>query len=146
MKNIKCKYCGSEFITFQDICPVCGKKLSNKPKVMVKRIVIIIIVSFFFSIILNHSNTSSNNMSSHEIVKNSSWDSSVWQVKSWLKKAVKDPSSLEFIEWSSVFDENDGGFSVIVSYRAKNSFGGYVVERKKFFLNSSGRVKYYIEY
>ena len=78
---------------------------------------------------------------SHEVVKNSEWDASVSQVKKWLKANLKDPGSLEFIEWSPVSKRDGGGFMVRVKYRAKNSFGGYVVNNKVFFLNSAGTVK-----
>lgn len=59
---------------------------------------------------------------------------------------LKDPSSIEYIEWSNVNDEEDGSFSVRVKYRAKNSFGGYSIENKIFYLNSSGTVTYYVDY
>jgi hypothetical protein len=73
-----------------------------------------------------------------EVVTNSSWDGSVYQVESWLKDNVKDPDSLEFIEWSPVSKTKDGGFMVRAKFRAKNSFGGYVIENKLFFLDSTG--------
>ena len=63
--------------------------------------------------------------------ENSSWDAAVAPVVSWLKSNLKDPKSLEFIEWSPVTKINlDGEYywAVRVKYRAKNSFGGYVVE------------------
>jgi len=83
---------------------------------------------------------SSTSSSSEAIVKNSAWDGSVAQVKSWLNNNLKDPGSLEFIEWSPVQKNQDGGFLVRVKYRAKNSFGGYVIENKVFFLSSDGSV------
>ena len=73
-------------------------------------------------------------------VKNSAWDGSVSQVKSWLKDNLKDPDSLDFIEWSTVSKTSTGGCMVRVKYRAKNSFGGYVVDNKVFFLSSGGTV------
>ena len=72
-------------------------------------------------------------------VRNSDWDGSVAQVKSWLKSNVKDPSSLEFIDWSPV-TETENGYLVRVKYRAKNSFGAFVVEEKLFVLDSSGSI------
>ena len=73
------------------------------------------------------------------IVKNSEWDGSVSQVKSYIKANAKDPKSLKFISWSPV-TETDNGFLVRVKYRAKNSFGALVVEEKLFLLNSSGTI------
>jgi len=92
------------------------------------------------------SRRTSNAPTSRAVVKNSGWDGSVSQVKSWLTSNLKDPGSLEFIEWSSVQKTNDGGFMVRVKYRAKNSFGGYVVENKIFYLNATGSVTNTIGY
>lgn len=74
-----------------------------------------------------------------EIVSNSPWNGSVYQVEEWLKANLKDPGSLEIIEWRKV--ARDGSSYVVsVKYRAKNSFGGYVVDDKLFFLDTAGRV------
>lgn len=75
-----------------------------------------------------------------EMVRNSGWDGSVLQVRQFLKESVKDPSSLEFIEWGPVRKTTDGSFLVRAKYRAKNSFGGYVVENNVFRLSPSGEV------
>lgn len=75
-----------------------------------------------------------------EVVYNSSWDGAVSQVNSWLRSNLKDPHSLEYIDWSPVAKRDEGGFMVRVKYRAKNSFGGYVVDDKVFVLDSSGAV------
>ncbi len=72
-------------------------------------------------------------------VVQSAWDGSVSQVKQWLMDNAKDPDSLQFIEWSPV-ETLPSGFAVRVKYRAKNSFGGYVVENKLFIMDSSGVV------
>ena len=72
-------------------------------------------------------------------VENSSWDASVYQVKSYLKKTLKDPKSVEYIEWSKVVETYDG-YKVRCKYRAKNSFGGFVIKNTVFFLNLNGDV------
>ena len=72
-------------------------------------------------------------------VSNSAYDGSVQSVRSYLKKTLKDPDSYQSIEWSSVQKEGDGYF-VRHKYRAKNSFGGYVIENKIFYLDSYGNV------
>jgi hypothetical protein len=74
-------------------------------------------------------------------VQNSNWDGSVWQVESWLKHNLKDPDSYDAIEWSPVIKSADGGFVVRVKYRAKNSFGGFVIENRIFILDSQGTVQ-----
>ncbi len=79
-----------------------------------------------------------------ETVSNSAFDASVWQVKHYLKKHyLKDPRSYESIEWSPVHpNEINGnvGYWVRHKFRAKNSFGGYVVENKIFHLDREGNV------
>ena len=65
--------------------------------------------------------------------KNSVWDAAIKPVVDYLKANLKDPDSLEFIEWSQVILQEVQGkkyWAVRVKYRAKNSFGGYVVEEK----------------
>ena len=89
---------------------------------------------------------SSSTNETQEVVYNSSWDSSVRQVKDYLKKNLKDPNSYESIEWSNVIKQSDGSFIVRHKYRAKNSFGGYVVENKVFALDQNGNVIGSIDY
>lgn len=75
---------------------------------------------------------------------NSSWDAAVAPVVSFLKVNLKDPKSVEYIEWSPVtLLELDGQFfwGVRCKYRAKNSFGGYVIEEKVFLIQHDKVVK-----
>lgn len=72
-------------------------------------------------------------------VENSAWDGSVSQVKKYLKSNLKDPDSYESIEWGNVV-ETDNGYMVRHKYRAKNSFGGYMVENNVFYLDFQGNV------
>ena len=74
------------------------------------------------------------------VVTNSGWDGSVHQVESYLKRNLKDPASFEAIEWSQVARDTDNNFVVRVKYRAKNSFGGYVIEQQMFRLDLRGEV------
>ena len=65
---------------------------------------------------------------------------SVQQVVSYLKKEyLIDPLSYQPIEWSPVQQVNDG-YWVRHQYRARNSFGGYVVMDQVFHLNMDGKV------
>ena len=72
-------------------------------------------------------------------VMNSPWDGSVYQVKKYLKQSLKDPNSYESIDWSEV-QKNGDCYIVRHKYRAKNSFGGYVIENTIFTLDSQGNV------
>lgn len=73
------------------------------------------------------------------VIRNSEWDGSVYQVERWLKNNLKDPDSFEAIAWGKV-ERTTNGYSVWCRYRAKNSFGGYVVEAQKFTINDDGVV------
>jgi len=77
-------------------------------------------------------------------VFNSSWDASVHQVERYLKKEyLIDPKSYESIEWSQVNSAPNNSYYkywVRHKYRAKNSFGGYVVENKIFYMDGQGNV------
>lgn len=72
-------------------------------------------------------------------VENSAWDGSVSQVKKYLRNTLKDPDSYKSIEWGNVVETKDG-YMVRHKYRAKNSFGSYVVENNVFYLGVSGNV------
>lgn len=74
-----------------------------------------------------------------EIVSNSGWDGSVYQVEHWLKQSLKDPESFQAIEWGAV-TKTESGFMVRCKYRAKNSFGGSIVSSQMFILDATGKV------
>jgi hypothetical protein len=73
------------------------------------------------------------------VVVNRGGDGSVSQVERHLMGALKDPDSLVVEQWGKV-ERTCDGYGVIVKYRAKNSFGGYVRETKVYFLDRQGRV------
>lgn len=68
-------------------------------------------------------------------IANSEWDGSVSQVKDWMRENLKDPDSVQYISWGKVENGPDGTKSVVVKYRAKNSFGGYDIETTAFSLD-----------
>lgn len=73
-------------------------------------------------------------------VENSGWDGSVLQVKQYLKRTLKDPDSYQSIQWGKVHELNNGTYEVWHKFRAKNSFGGYVVSWMSFILDADGNV------
>lgn len=75
-----------------------------------------------------------------EPIYNSEYDRSVFEVEQYLKENLKDPKSFEAITWGDVQKISPTKYLVYCKYRAKNSFGGYVVEGKTFYLNSNGQV------
>lgn len=99
----------------------------------------IIMIIFFWGFIGSEECSSSGQ--NEEIVCNSGFDASVWQEKNYLKKEyLLDPRSYEGIEWGAVNKKDNGGYWVRHKYRAKNRFGGYVIENKVFHLDASGKV------
>lgn len=60
-------------------------------------------------------------------------------VERYLQMTLKDPDSYKGIEWSPIA-KNCDGYSVRHKYRAKNSFGGYVIDETVFMLNPDGIV------
>jgi len=94
----------------------------------------------------NSGSNCSRSSSSSSKVQNSPYDASVHQVKSYLKRTLKDPGSYEKIEWGPVVEASGNeGYKYMVrhKYRAKNSYGGYVVEHQIFYLDSQGNVLWY---
>mgnify|MGYP000887312634 CR=1 FL=1 len=150
--RVNCPYCKAVISKFSKTCKYCKKEIleedmneeirkTNKSSTIIGIGCFVIIVIFVIWIASSGycSEGSSSSSYSSKTVKNSSWDGSVYQVKDWLRKNLKDPGSLEFIEWGKVV-ETSSGYSVKVKYRAKNSSGGYVIEEKIFTLDHSGNV------
>ena len=146
-----CSYCQAKTVATAKFCPSCGKKLPSPAEAaLIQRAqqsanngctigcLSIIGLVTLMSILTPKNNDSDTGNGA--VVQSSPWDASVRQVDDWLKNSVKDPDSLQYIEWSPVSQQANGEFMVRVKYRAKNSFGGYVVENKLFFLSSSGTV------
>lgn len=74
-------------------------------------------------------------------IKNSAWDSSVAEVKTYLNNNLKDRRSIEYIEWSPVAKHPSlPQYVVRCKFRAKNSLGAYVLANKVFRLNCDGEV------
>jgi len=104
-------------------------------------IIIALVLGIYAAMSGDSKKTNSDNT---EIVSNSAFDASVYQVERYLKREyLKDPDSYEGIEWSKVQKDNSNSlyrYYVRHKYRAKNGFGGYAVEEKVFYLDQSGNV------
>ena len=92
--------------------------------------------------------TEKESASSHkEAVFNNELDASVYQVEDYLKNEyLNDANSYQPITWSAVFKLNNTkevgfpSYQVRHKYRAKNGFGGYVIEEKLFKLDYQGNI------
>ena len=98
---------------------------------------------FVILIIIGNISKNNNNTESNTNVQNSYLDASVSQVERYLKANLSDADSYESMEWSAVNEMSGNGeykYWVRHKYRAKNSYGGYVIENKIFYLDSNGNV------
>ena len=77
--------------------------------------------------------------------QNSAWDGSVSQVKDYLRKVLNDPYSVKYEEWSPV-SKTATGFAVRCKYRAKNSFGAYILAHQIFDMDTNGNVTGYTDW
>ena len=110
----KCKECDHEVSSKAVKCPNCGAPLKRKGMgcgaLILFGFLIAMFVGFIGSIIDDDKpkKTKSTSTSKQapkkptEIVSNSGWDASVYQVERYLKDNLKDPKSYEAIEWSKV--------------------------------------------
>ena len=94
------------------------------------------------------SSDSSTYREPREAVYNSS-DGSVYEVKEFLKKNLRDPDSYQSITWYNVIKKNgpdtasNGATYLYIvkhKYRAKNAFGGYMIADDYFYLDAQGNV------
>lgn len=68
-------------------------------------------------------------------------DGSVLWVERYLKQHyLKDPDSYQSIDWGRVQKTDDGKLQVRHKFRARNSFGGYVVDDMIFTFSEQGNI------
>lgn len=133
MALIQCKECGTKISSSAKACPLCGKELlRNKQFGCGTIIVIIIFASFIYSQFSEKTTPTKASQSPQDPRKVtiekafSPWDGSHRQLESYIKKNLKDPDSYQHIE--TRYADNGNTITVTTKYRAKNSFGGYVIE------------------
>jgi len=146
--------CGHEVSSSANACPQCGAPVKkSKMKAQFKPgclgWVVILFILFAVAGSMNDKNDKNNQTKTvrktQDVKKvcssyNSPWDGSVSSVKIYLEKMLRDPDSFDAIEWSPISELGDGRCIVRCKYRAKNSFGGYVIENRIFYLDKDGNV------
>lgn len=75
----------------------------------------------------------------HAPVEASRWDGEVYQVRRYIESHMKDPDSFDAINWTRLV-RGCGSYTVGVTYRGKNSFGGYAVAQEIFTIDAAGMV------
>jgi hypothetical protein len=107
-------------------------------------LLIIVVVAIIIGYYSFENNNGEDSESQKEVVHNSSFDASVFQVERYLKKEyLKDPDSYQSISWSAVQQVNNNSqykYYVRHKFRAKNGFGGYAIEEMIFYLDEQGFV------
>ena len=97
-------------------------------------VIVLLFILFIFNLFSSKKDNSS--VPSPQVsTEDREWAGVVLKVKTWLNANLKDPGSLEFIDFSPLAKTEVGTTMIRVKYRAKNSFGGYEVENKVFLLN-----------
>lgn len=144
-QRVFCPYCGSNLqvpdalINEKELtCLRCYKSFPNplyngSEKIINKKshknfFISAAIVALLIAILANVDTTTNTNSDSYRQAA----------VRSYLKRNLKDPESYQSIDW----DMGQYGSSPYVKhrYRAKNSFGGYVIEEKTFIFNEAGNI------
>lgn len=136
MSLVKCKACGHSVSKKAEKCPNCGEPMKRKSVGCLGAVAILAVALVIGSIISTGGGSGSKEPAKPKTaaelradkIQNqfSPWDGSHRQLEAVLKKSLKDPDSYEHIE-TRFKDNGDEGIYVVMKYRAKNSFGGYVV-------------------
>lgn len=124
-----------------------GKK--SKEGLQWKILLILVGIVLFFSFVPRYgkgsSKSNSNGSKSENYVnrKGPSQTEAMAGVRVYLKRYyLKDPDSYQGISWEAfgIYNQENNTYFALHKYRAKNSYGGYVVEEKLFVLDSNGNV------
>lgn len=153
-----CPHCNKELITYDKTAePEQSRKMETKKKRIDSKTEKLIlkwscIVAFigllcYFSFVSMHGKdpSKSNGSKTENYVnrKGPSKTKAMAGVKTYLKRyCLKDPDSYQGISWEAfgIYNQENNTYFALHKYRAKNSFGGYVVEEKLFVLDSDGNV------
>lgn len=138
---IKCLSCG---YIIQNPIYIQNKK--NKERRQWIAVLICLIIVIIFNISSREYSTSSksnNKIENYENNKVLSQTKAMAGVKVYLKRHyLKEPDSYKGISWGAfgIYNKDNDTYFALHKYRAKNSYGGYVVEEKLFVLDSDGNV------
>lgn len=153
MALVRCPSCNKKISDAATSCPGCGEPRPDggwrKPSGGSVGWAFLVIVGLMVMVGRcapdNSTPTARTSNPTRETVVNSAWDGSVWQAERYIKSRLKDPESFEAIEWGKVVLVPGGTYQVRCLYRAKNSFGGYVMEQLLLELDRDGNVTSAVE-
>lgn len=137
MALVKCKECGAQISSSAKTCPQCGKERSSSNSIGCGTIIlgffIIGLIGSLFSEKNPHTSTPEKPKTAAELHQEkiesqfSAWDGSHRALERYIKDHLKDPDSYEHIK-TTYIENADKTLTIYTKYRAKNSFGGYVIE------------------
>ncbi len=137
---IKCKACGNAVSKNAPTCPQCGEPVKKERKPVgcggaIGLLVLVLIVAAIIGGERNSVGTGSSEPSKPKTAAEirqdkierqfSAWDGSHRELERWVEANLKDPDSYEHIE--TKYGDQGEYITVQMKFRAKNSFGGYVV-------------------
>lgn len=136
-KLINCKACGAKVSKNAPTCPGCGepvKKKSNEDGCWA--LIILGIFVFFIYLAMSEDGneesqiplTAAEQRAQQIESQFSAWDGAHHHLERLVKANLKDPDSYQHIK-TTYRDSGSDAILVEMHYRAKNSFGGYVVDR-----------------
>lgn len=133
MALIKCPECGTEVSSAADKCPKCGYPIKKKKSGCLSWWgAIMFLAAIIFAVYTYNNNGGGSSLNSNE---NYNDNSSYHQIlaknyfKDHLKKNMKDPSSYDEISYNVSYNSSKECYTVNLTFRAKNSFGAYTVEK-----------------
>ena len=138
---LRCSTCGGDFpnpLVRSDLTSKTEKGLWNgeKGKLTSKGWLVTIIIGIVLGLCLMDTGDSTSTVPKDSPTK------APGKIVVYLKRHyLKDPDSYESIEWGPSGKYDDETYYMWHKYRAKNSFGGYVIEEKMFLLDADGNVK-----
>lgn len=158
-QQMQCSNCGINLTIDEGLkneeyikCLSCGCIIQNPIYIQNKErrqwiaVLIFLVVVIIFNISSREYSTSSkgnNRIENYGSNKGPSQTKAMAGVRVYLKRHyLKDPDSYEGISWEAfgIYNKDNNTYFALHKYRAKNSYGGYVVEEKLFVLDSDGNV------
>lgn len=136
-KDLQCLSCGGIFRN-----PYYEQVKIEKQSRQWKYVFIAICILFIFNWMIGNN----SNGYEYEYIggkKELSQTRAIAGVRHYLRyKYLKDPDSYEGIEWGAlgIYNKTNNTYFVLHKYRAKNSYGGYVIEENFFVLDKDGNV------
>ncbi|MFT4968107.1 MAG: RNA polymerase subunit RPABC4/transcription elongation factor Spt4 [Candidatus Deianiraeaceae bacterium] len=127
----KCRKC-KKWIAYTCIrCPKCKNRSIVIEEILgwiVVGIIVIVVINMFTGESPKKPQKTHEQVITEKIEQSFSWNGAHRGLQNFVKKNLKDPKSYEHIKTTYRHHKHNNTITVNMEYRAKNSFGGYVVE------------------